>query len=207
MMQINIPDEGDIENIAACHRAAFPDAFLTQLGNRCLEKYYEFYRTRQDAILLIAKDDDSILGLVAGGRPDLNQLFIRTHYPMLFWWVGVAGCRRAAVRKRAWFHFTRSLRNRLPWTGGCSSVGSGPIQASWGRWANLLSIGVRPKAQGQGLGKLLMAAFQDECRRQHYQFMRLSVHNDNEAARRLYLSQGWKVLKETDSGTYFGREV
>ena len=52
-----------------------------------------------------------------------------------------------------------------------------------------------------------MEAFRAESSRRGYQSMRLSVHNDNQAAIALYKKTGWEVVMTSAKGTYFRRPV
>jgi RimJ/RimL family protein N-acetyltransferase len=52
-----------------------------------------------------------------------------------------------------------------------------------------------------------MEGFRDESRRRGLAGMRLSVHNDNEAAIALYERCGWRRVLVTPSGTFFWQEI
>ncbi|RRH77282.1 GNAT family N-acetyltransferase [Falsigemmobacter faecalis] len=58
--------------------------------------------------------------------------------------------------------------------------------------AELLSIAVDPAAQRQGLGRRLMAAFQDGSAALGAVSAFLEVAEDNTAARALYAAEGWQ---------------
>lgn len=55
-----------------------------------------------------------------------------------------------------------------------------------------LGIAVRCDARGRGLGRVMMAWLADEARRRGAAQIRLRVHPDNNAARRLYESTGYR---------------
>nr|WP_111302014.1 GNAT family N-acetyltransferase [Paracoccus saliphilus] len=57
--------------------------------------------------------------------------------------------------------------------------------------AELLTLAVAPEARRHGLGRCLVARFQDECRARDVEDAFLEVAEDNLAARQLYRSLGW----------------
>jgi ribosomal protein S18 acetylase RimI-like enzyme len=60
------------------------------------------------------------------------------------------------------------------------------------RWARLYSLAVDPALRGQGWGGRLLAAGEDWMREQGLRVCRAEVKADNQAARRLYASQGYR---------------
>lgn len=60
--------------------------------------------------------------------------------------------------------------------------------------ARLYSLAVSPRAQGQGLGRQLMAQLEQAAETAERRFIRLEVRTDNAAAIHLYQSYGYKVI-------------
>lgn len=60
--------------------------------------------------------------------------------------------------------------------------------------ARLYSLAVSPRAQGQGLGRQLMAQLEQAAEAAERRFIRLEVRTDNAAAIHLYQSQGYKII-------------
>jgi len=58
--------------------------------------------------------------------------------------------------------------------------------------AELLSLAVAPEARRQGLGRALLAHFEDEAATRGARRAFLEVAEDNGAARALYLAAGWR---------------
>ena len=58
----------DLELIAVCHMASFPNKFQTIMGKEWLIGLYEAFLNSEKGILCIAECDDKIVGLIAGGE-------------------------------------------------------------------------------------------------------------------------------------------
>lgn len=59
---------------------------------------------------------------------------------------------------------------------------------------HLHNIAVHPDYQGRGIGRQLMEAVDDYCREGDFRLITLEVRQDNDIARRLYLSLGFKAV-------------
>lgn len=200
----------NLEGIVSCHEAAFPGEFLTLLGSGFLRTFYRFYIDDPDGICIVAIDQKNkrVVGLVAGGKPELRAAFIKRH---ILRFLGTSFCKffvHRRVRQRLAEHFVEFLRkigqkiHLLPLEKYPPAPEDPP-----GTWSNLLSICTHPDYRGYGVGKMLMEAFRIESGRRGYSTMRLSVHNDNHAAIALYKKCGWTPVLTTPSGTYFKRSV
>ncbi len=62
------------------------------------------------------------------------------------------------------------------------------------RTAQILTVGVLPAARRRGVGRLLVRALVAEGRRRRATEVLLEVREDNEAARQLYVGEGFTVL-------------
>ena len=83
-------------------------------------------------------------------------------------------------------------------------------KAPKGRYPAHLHIAVDPKAQGQGVGKALLAAFLDCLQARGVRGVQLSTTRANQAARRLYRSLGFRLYAKRASpfwAPYLGRPV
>lgn len=200
----------DLNAIAECHIAAFPGEFLSLLGREFLIDYYAFYLSHKEGICLVCLDESShkVVGLVAGGAPNINEKFMKSRLPRKALTVFKQAIRHPRVRSRLIEHACRILGGILRRLGVCKRKSvEAPVDDSWGRWANLLSVCVHPSFRKRGIGALLMDAFRRECGHRGYSYIRLSVHNDNINAIKLYERQGWEALLQTRNGTYFGRYI
>ncbi len=200
----------DLEGIASCHEAAFPGEFLTLLGSGFLRTFYRFYIDDPDGICMMAIDrkNKRVVGLVAGGKPELRAAFMRRH---ILRFISTSFCKffiHCRVRHRLAEHFVGLLRKivRKIHLVPQEKYPPAPEDPS-GTWSNLLSVCTHPDYRGCGVGKMLMEAFRIESSRRGYRTMRLSVHNDNDAAIAMYKKSGWTPVLTIPSGTYFKRPV
>jgi ribosomal-protein-alanine N-acetyltransferase len=63
-----------------------------------------------------------------------------------------------------------------------------------GETAQIVTVGVLPAARRRGVGRLLVRALVTEARRRQAEEVLLEVRVDNEAAKRLYESEGFLVI-------------
>jgi ribosomal-protein-alanine N-acetyltransferase len=60
--------------------------------------------------------------------------------------------------------------------------------------AQIVTVGVLPHARRQGIGRVLIQALVAEARRRQAEEVLLEVRIDNDAAQRLYESEGFSVI-------------
>jgi ribosomal protein S18 acetylase RimI-like enzyme len=197
-----------VPGIVACHLAAFPGQFLALLGPVFLADYYRFYADHPRSICRVAEGSEGeVLGFVTGGAPEIRSEFLRRRLPWLAGTVAWRACRDSRVRSRLATHGAGLLRAIAGRLGLQDARVDQPQQDPPGTWSSLLSIAVRPEAGGRGIGAALLESFRQASARSGYRWMRLSVHNDNEPALRLYRAGGWQTILVTPGGTYFRRSV
>lgn len=207
--QVVAARDSHIDQMVACHMAAFPGEFLTLLGYRILYAFYCFCIRYHGGICLTAvMTGGRVVGVVAGGDPGLRSTFLRKYFLRLMWAAAGGAVLHRRVRERLVQHIGaklwglgRRLRGKL-----CRDRAIEPV-LPLGTWSNLLSIGVHPSARGQGLGRTLIEGFCAESKRRGFKIVRLSVHSDNAAAIALYHKTGWKPVLVTRRGTFFIRSV
>lgn len=71
------------------------------------------------------------------------------------------------------------------------------------RWARLYSLAVDPALRGLGWGARLLSAGEDWMRKQGLTVCRAEVKADNQAARRLYIRQGYREAAHLPD--YYGK--
>ena len=200
-----------LDGMADAHVAAFPGQFLTLMGRGFLRCFYRFYVAQPGGIALVAVEPATgrVAGLVVGGEPALRGRFLRRHLVRFLATALPRAFVHSRVRRRLGEHLGdalgkigRKLRLLSP-----ERRPPEPPEDPPGTWSNLLSVCTRPEFRGRGVGTVLMEAFRAESRRRGYRSLRLSVHNDNEAAIALYKKAGWQAILTTPRGTYFKRSV
>ncbi|MDZ7732176.1 MAG: N-acetyltransferase [Acidimicrobiia bacterium] len=71
----------------------------------------------------------------------------------------------------------------------------------------VLSVGVDPHRQGEGIGRELMRAAMHAARNRGFTRARLTVDRDNTGALCFYRSLGWEVVEERHDGLKLERDV
>jgi GNAT superfamily N-acetyltransferase len=170
----------EIEAAVAIHLRAFPTFFLSVLGPRFLGCLYSEIVADSSGIAWGCFHDGQMVGLVAGTSEPTN--FYRRLLARRWWRFGLAALaptlRRPSIIPR--------LLNAFRKPGEVRRLS---------RYGELMSIAVCPKAQGMGIGRLLVGVFLLECRRRGLEGVSLTtdaVENDsvNEFYRRMGFSLG-----------------
>ena len=169
---------GDVAEAARLHRVAFPDFFLSALGDRFLREFYRGFVDDPTAVTAVVRTAGGRLAGVAVGttRPDgFFKRLLRRQFRGFVVASVLATLRRptAAVR----------LLRGLVYRGEPSGTG-----------ALLSSICVSPAVRGRGVGARTLAEWTDEARRLGAPTAHLSTDADgNEAVNRFYAAHGWRL--------------
>ena len=139
--------KADIAEVVEIHQAAFPDAFLTQLGPGFLKSYYTLVLNDEKGIFLVATSSACRIGGFVSGftRPwEFYRMMLRNSWrftiPVL-----LALVRQPRLFGRVYYNMRRV------WGATPGTVVSSSCELS--------SIAVAPDVSGQGLGKELVHAF------------------------------------------------
>jgi GNAT superfamily N-acetyltransferase len=163
--------------------AAFPDFFLSRLGQRFLREFYAGFVADPDAVTAVALDrDDVVRGVVVGSlRP--TGFFARLLKRR--WWAFVLASLALILRHPT--HLPRLLA-------AVRYRGDVPLDVDG---ALLSSICVAPDSQGTGLGRRLLRAFEHSVDKHGLAAYLVTDRDGNEAANSFYRSNGWRL-----AGTY-----
>ena len=179
----------DLSEVARVHAAAFRSSALTALGPEAVRRYYEWLLTGPHRVVAVgAFHDDRLVGFCFGGRfaGAMSGFLVRNRafltwrmlsHPSLFL-SGIVRSRLAAAR--------RALRTRAT-----VAHARPPEQPTAPASFAILSIAVHPHHEGHHVGSTLMSAMEAVARKRGFESMHLSVHTENERARRFYERQGW----------------
>jgi len=188
-MTITSATANDVRDIVEIHREAFPDFFLTTLGESFLRRFYSAVVRDPSALSFVARADGSVAGFVVGTVEPAN--FFRK----LLLKEGAAFCFDAlgAFARRPWFVGRRLLR-------GVTYRGEAPALRTDA--ALVSSIAVRPLASGKGLAGALLNAFCDAAVQRGVSTVYLLTDRDyNASVNRFYLKAGFTLDTEiTRSG-------
>jgi len=170
--------KADARPLARLHRAAFPDFFLSRLGEAFLVQFYLGFVTDPTAVVAISRDPAGIPRGVAVGTTDPVGFYRRLLRRRLFGFAvasSVAALRDPLAAPR--------LLSALAYRG------SNPP----GRTGALLgSIGVDPAWSGRGIGSALINGWTRQARRMGAETAFLTTDAiDNDPVNSWYRREGW----------------
>jgi ribosomal protein S18 acetylase RimI-like enzyme len=176
----------DLGAVAQVHRAAFPDAALTRLGDEAVRRYYEWQLTGpHDSVAVGATNQaGQLVGFCFAGQfRGAFAGFVRNNRRFL------AG----QVARRPWILLNRNVRARALQSGRTASgpVTEGELSNEQGSFG-VLAIAVSPAAQGSGAGSLLMRHIERAASEQGFSQLHLTVDPENAGAVKFYESLGWR---------------
>lgn len=172
-------DTGDVTTLAALHRVAFPDFFLSSLGEPFLTQFYRGFLQDDTAVTTVALGEDArILGAVVGTTEPAG--FFRRLLKNRFWGFALASAGAALRHPPSAPRLIRAVTYR-----GDARTAQGAL---------LSSICVDPQAQGTGVGHALLTSWETRAREHGAESAFLTTDAlDNEAVNRFYLSAGWSL--------------
>ena len=168
----------DIDAIVKIHDGAFPNFFLTSLGDGFLKLYYKSVMNSSDGILLVSQCDNDIIGFCAGTllSAGFNTGLIKKN---LLSYMG-QGIKLLFTHPVSIWHLYKNLSKENPDVG------------DKGDYAELLSIGVNPNRQGGGAGKKMLLALEEEVKNKGGIKLSLTTdYEENEKAIGFYHSLGY----------------
>lgn len=175
----------DLPCIAEIHRRAFPESFLTVLGQESVERYYAWLLTGpHETVALTAETKEKLLGFCFGGvfRGALSG-FLRKNKGSLF--ISLATHPAVFFNPEAWKKIFQGLRVILK--PQAAAAESHDRVKSFG----ILSVAVDPQVQSQGVGRGLMMESEKTAESLGYREMDLTVHVKNVKAVCFYEKLGW----------------
>ena len=137
-MEIRKPEKKEVYAISDIHLKAFEGFFLSELGREFLSTYYNTVRENDRGVLLGCFEDKKLLGFCAATT--LSEGFNKHLVKSNFFSFAKIGFFLLFTRPKA---LLRLLKNFTK---------SDPSVSDDGHYAELLSIGVSPTAQGKGVG-------------------------------------------------------
>lgn len=178
MINVEKANINDLDAIVKIHDSAFPEFFLTSLGDGFLNLYYKSVMNSSEGILLVCKSDKDIIGFCAGTllSSGFNSRLIKKN---LLNYMG-QGIKLLFTHPVRIWHLYKNLSKENP------DVGDN------GEYAELLSIGVDPNKQGSGAGKKMLLALEEEVKERGGSKLSLTTdYENNEKAIGFYHSLGY----------------
>lgn len=180
-MEIRKPEKEEVYAISDIHLKAFEGFFLSELGKEFLSTYYNSVRVNDRGVLLGCFDDKKLLGFCAATT--LSEGFNKYLVKSNFFSFSKIGFFLLFTRPKA---LLRLLKNFTK---------SDPSVSDDGHYAELLSIGVSPTAQGKGVGKKLLMALEKYLNDKNVSKLSLTTDfYDNEKTQNFYKGLGYKIM-------------
>jgi ribosomal protein S18 acetylase RimI-like enzyme len=167
--------DADAGTAAALHAGRIREGFLSFLGPAFLRRLYRRVARTPDSFLLIACDETTTVGFLAGST-DVGSL-----YRAFLWRDGPAAALASCGRLlRSGRRVIETLRHG---TGGAPEG------------AELLAVAVDARVQGRGAGTLLVTGFLAEMEKRGQEVAHVVVAADNETAIALYRRAGFHPVE------------
>lgn len=174
-----------VAECATLHRVAFPDFFLSQLGERFLCEFYAAFVDDPDAVTAVSVDrSGNVLGVVVG---TLSPEGFFTRLLKRRWYAFARASLALVLRKPS--HAPRLLR-------AVAYRGQVPVETSG---ALLSSICVAPQARGLGVGSQLLRAFEGYVDARGISAFLVTDQVGNDAVNRFYRDHGWRLAGSYDT--------
>lgn len=180
-MEIRKPEKEEVHAISDIHLKAFDGFFLSELGSEFLSTYYNTVRENNRGVLLGCFEDNKLLGFCAATT--LSEGFNKHLVKSNFFSFSKIGLFLLFSRPKA---LLRLLKNFTK---------SDPSVSDDGHYAELLSIGVSPTAQGKGVGKKLLMALEEYLNEMNVSKLSLTTdYYDNEKTLNFYKGMGYEIM-------------
>lgn len=143
MIEVIKATQKEVNSIVVIHQQAFPDFFLTSLGERFLRLYYRCMCKSEKALTLCAIEDGEVVGFASTALKSegFNTKLIKSNI-MRF---SVEAFRLLLARPMSLVRLVKNFTKK-----------SSDMEDN-GDYAELFSIGVSPLCQGKGVGSLLLS--------------------------------------------------
>jgi ribosomal protein S18 acetylase RimI-like enzyme len=193
----------DLEEIAVCHKSAFPDSLSSQMGISYLKKMLEWYLSDDKKFLFHIEENGKCVGY-CGGMIDDGLQATGSASGMIQYSFNDAV---RSIMLRPWLLFHKELlakyklikkniklkmkKKAVPGKTETKKRNEARHEIQTG----LVVIGVSREAQGKGYGSLLLQEFENKTKRLNIKAMSLTVRNDNNQAIKSYERNGWVRFK------------
>lgn len=179
MIEIRKAKTSDVDSIVAIHDQAFPDFFLTTLGNRFLRLYYTCMCNSKDAITLCAEKDGEVKGFATSSY--YSHGFNTTLIKKNLFKFGLMGVELMFTKPKAILRLAKNLDKKA----------KGNAVEDNGEYAELYSIAVMPENQGSGIGRKLLIATEEEVAKHNNKISLTTDYYHNEKTIGFYHSMGY----------------
>jgi ribosomal protein S18 acetylase RimI-like enzyme len=178
-MEVKKVPKEDIHQVVKVHKASFKGFFLTELGDHFLKVYYDCVRRDARGVLLGFYENEELYGFAAATlmSKGFNKHLVKAN----IFQFSIIGIRllftRIPALIRLYNNFTKT---------------DSTVDDS-GEYAELLSIGVSEKKQGQGIGKKLLTALENEIIAKASRLSLTTDYYNNEKTINFYNGLGYTI--------------
>ena len=173
----------DVKGIVAIHNNAFPDFFLTKLGDSFLRLYYKSMCKCDGAVTLCAVEDGKVVGFstTAIKSAGFNTRLIKDNLSGFMW----EAIKLLFTKPMSLTHLAKNM-----------SKTNSDVEDK-GDYAELFSIGVSPSCQGKGVGSKLLVETEKILVSKGVSKNSLTTDKyDNDATIAFYQRNGYDVMYE-----------
>ena len=201
---IRLMRRDDIPDVIILHRQAFGGSLGAGLGQIYLTTFFEWFLTYDQAVYLVADQNNVICGYILGASHGYGHKLNRAIF-----WQGIVGILR---HPNIIFHpnfkgqfFSRVQQLLPPWK---KNTLLEEAQLEDEKVFSLVGIGVHPEMRRMGIGEQLLEKFYTSINKDNFDRIRLTVYPDNLKARRFYEKNDWylgsnKVVQNKTIVYYF----
>lgn len=208
MKEIILAMEKDLENIAACHRAAFPTSFSTALGVQYVKQMLAWYLANENTFLFFTKAEGRCIGYCGGMLRTAIGVGSASSMAQFSFNAAVS-----AFLKKPWLIFHPEVRAKYPFI--VKNIVSrfrkeklkDKSAVIFEPYAGLIVIGVDINYRGKGLGSMLLKQFENIIIERGLNKMILSVRSDNHQAITSYKRNGWMISNVVGSSTSMEKKL
>ena len=183
----------DITAVSSLHRKVFYGSRSTKLGRAYINKMFSWFIKYNPGLSFVSKKNEKVSGYVVGAIGGYGRkLFRYAFFEILF---GLLFHPKLWFQRQTFLLWRSYLKGLTPQNKSTTVLSDQPLITK----AALAGIGVDPDQQGQGIGSLLVIAFEEAAKELGVNKLTLSVNQDNFNARHLYDRLGWSVDSENIS--------
>ena len=172
--------QNDVDDIVLIHQLAFKDYFLTSLGEKFLKLYYSAFIKTGRGIVYCATKNDVVVGFSACSYVSrgFNTILIKKN-PFRF---GLEALRLLYTKPRALVRLAKNMKKESE---------DAAIEDT-GEYAELYSIAVSPVCQGEGFGRMLLTATEENVKGYNNQVSLTTDYYNNDKTLAFYRALGYK---------------
>lgn len=177
MVKIENLKKDQVKSVAKIHKDFLSTGFLSKMSSQFLEKMYEGLLKSNESFILVATEDEVVLGFVASStnvkrlpKNMLTNLWGKTIFEII---------KRPKILPELF---------KLPLYPGFSDSQN---------LCEVLSIAIIPEARGKGIGKKLIYETKSKLKENGYKGFNLSVRENMKEANSFYTKIGLKKIKSS----------